>query len=113
MSATKIAPCPFCGERCIFEHGAYSLTIGSTAWGLTCTCGYSSATGRGDTQDEAVVDAIAAHNKVATRLDPARILMMLGGTVGNKVSRHGMFHPLFINGIRYAMEKIRDMRDAK
>ena len=102
MSTPKIAPCPFCGAECElkFDSPGYN-------WIDCRECYYSSIS-----CDHCAL-VIRAHNKVATRLDPAKILMVLGGTVGNKVSRHGMFHPLFINGIRYAMEKIRDMRDAK
>jgi len=72
----KIEKCPFCGEQIVARIDCYD------DWFLTCdACQYTAAIG--PTKSGVII----SHNAVARRLDPARVLMVLGGMKGYVVAR--------------------------
>jgi len=113
----EIAPCPFCGG----DADAYEIAKPSPpanqspylleveTWNIYCDCGYRS--GIQWTESE----AIAAHNSIARRLDPAKLLMVIGGVKGSM--SWPCDKPQYLSEIEILdeiMDKIRAMaKDAK
>ena len=98
----KIEPCPFCGMGTV-ENGE-GLGEGSYHWRECIVCDYRS--GNEDTPR----DAIRAHNAIARRLDPARVLMVLGGMKGSMSWKtDAPWYRTEIPLLNRVMDKIRNM----
>ena len=73
----KIADCPFCGGECRTGEYLCHPCWTNGAHHVSCSeCGYCSGL------HPSPPAAIAAHNAVARRLDPARVLRVVGGMKG-------------------------------
>jgi len=103
MSDLKIAACPFCEGECVL-HKIFDLVYCKN-------CSYRASRGK-------FKNAIRAHNAVARRLDPARVLRVLGGMKGTRFQMrelsfsNGSLRPRLneqIQTLDASMDKIRNM----
>ena len=105
----KIAPCPMCGSECECSDSARKC---STLHEVGCECQYSSG------WFVTCSDAIRAHNELSSRLPRAKVLMVLGGMLGQwlKTARDASNDaPIYCgaHALNCAMDKIRAMKVGK
>ncbi len=95
----KIEKCPFCGEQIVARIDCYD------DWFLTCdACQYTAAIG--PTKSGVII----SHNAIARRLDPARVLMVLGGMKGSMSWKtDAPWYRTEIPLLNRVMDKIRNM----